>query len=138
MQLKKIRGKKGLKEIFDMTLKCKDKKFYTLLQDKPLIYFLEEKYAEDYMNERVKKAISLKSLRFKRQKITEEKEKEYKKLKKQVRNAPKNISISESVIIFDDKVASFNIDNMQGVIIIDKMHAESSKSFFEYLWTQAK
>ena len=138
MQTEQINGIECLKLLFERTLENKEKKLRTVLSGKPLVYLLGDEFSEYYMKERTKRDIYLRSLRFSNNELDKPDHKDYNKFKKEVRLAPKEIEIKESIIIWDDNVAIFNTENKTGLIIKNREHAFSMKSWFDYIWFQSK
>jgi hypothetical protein len=138
MEIEMIKGIEGLKNLFEKTLINKEKELRTILSGKPLVYLFDNHFSEYYMNERTKKEIFLKSLRFSQEDLDKSDHKNYIKYNKEARVAPKEIEIKESMVIWDDFVAIFNVEDNIGVLIHDKQHAISTKSCFDYIWSKSK
>jgi len=137
MDIERINGIEGLKSLFEKTLNNKDNNLCTVLSGKPLIYLIDDSFADYYMKERVSKEIFLRSLRFSSGNLDKLKHKDYSKLNKEVRIAPKEIQINESMVIWDDNVALFNSNTETGILIKNKEHAHSMKSWFDYVWDKS-
>ena len=130
------RDKEAIKKLFKDTLNNKEKKLRSALSGKPLVYFLDN--AEKSMQARIESDIYLQSLRFTQEDVDLPNHKNYQNLKKEVRVAPRDIVMSESVLIWDDKVAIVNTNNLQVTVIKNQENANLAKTWFDYIWTKSK
>ncbi len=132
MTSQNIAGAEGVKLLFRKTLDSKNKELRTALSGKPLVYLAGKEFAEDYITKRCAAKIALKSLRF-----SSEYAEPQKGAYKEVRKAPPEISIEDSVVIWDDYVALFNAKKLSGIIIEDAQNAKLMKSWFDFIWSKS-
>tara|TARA_Y100000310_G_C20555926_1_gene750522 strand:- start:207 stop:617 length:411 start_codon:yes stop_codon:yes gene_type:complete len=135
--MKVSQGTEAIKDLFKDTLNNKEKKLRSALSGKPLVYFVDNNFAEESMKARIEANIRLQSLRFTQNDVDLSQHKDYTKLKKEVRVAPRDIIMSKSVLIWDDKVAIVSTKNLQVTIIENKENANVMKHWFDYIWTKS-
>ena len=139
MQVKQISSFEDLKEAFKLTLNNSNKELYTMLFNRPLVYFFDEEFYNFYMQERVNKNIFLKSLRFRDEEVDNKDHKNYDSLYKEVRVTPREISIYSSIILWDNNIIMFDEDTIEGVFIKDNENmSKTMKSLFENIWSESK
>lgn len=139
MQVKQILSYNDLKEAFELTLNNSSKELYTMLSHKPLVYFFDKDFYNYYMQERVKRNIFLKSLRFKEKEVDNKDHKNYDLLYKEVKVAPKEINIYSSIVLWDTNIIMFDEDEIQGVLIKNNENlSKTMKSLFENIWSESK
>lgn len=129
-----IAGREDLKAVLEEALRCDEKILRTALSGRPLVYFVGEDFADEYMRLRKEKGVHLKSLRFSSKDVDLERHKAHGKYLKEVRNA--DIRLDASVIIWDDAVATVD-ENLNGIVIRNQQHAAVMKSWFDYIWNQS-
>ena len=130
MKKTEILNKEDIQKTLLLALENKEKTLRSALVGKPLVYIIDEKFADKYMNSRKEKGIHLKSLRFTQDQVDLAKHTSYSSFNKEVRVAPSNIKIEHSILIWDDKVAVINTEKISGDLTEDQENANSIKKWF--------
>lgn len=138
MSVQVLKGKQAIKKLFQKTLENKEKFLRSALCGKPLVYFVDEEFADYYMDKRTNQKIHLQSLRFTKKEIDAAKHKDYKKYDKEVRVAPQEALLQKSMLIWDDIVATVQTKTLQVNIIEDKENAKAKKKWFDEIWQKSR
>lgn len=134
MDIEHLKGAKGIKVLFEKALVNKEKMLRTVLSDCPLVYLAGKEFSEKYMAKRSKAKIFLKSLRFSSTDVDLPQHKDYAKYNKEVKVAPKDVNMNDSLVIWDDYVAIVNTANVSCVLIKNVKNAAVMKEWFDYVW----
>jgi hypothetical protein len=126
-----------IEKLLKKTLKNKEKVLRTLLTDKPLVYFVNEDFADKFMEERSKKNIFLKSLRLISKKVDLKKHKDYKKYNKEVRICSEKLNINKTLLIWDDYVAIVDVKKKTYELIKNQENASIMKKWFDFIWDKS-
>jgi hypothetical protein len=127
-----------IEKLLRKTLKNKEKMLRTLLTDKPLVYFISEKFADKFMEQRSKKNIFLKSLRLSSKKVDLKKHQDYKKYNKEVKVFSEKINIDKTLLIWDDYVAIVDVKKKTYELIKNQENANVMKKWFDLIWDKGK
>ncbi len=136
MSIQTLLGIQGIKTLFTKTLESKQRKLYTILTNKPLVYLAGQEFAEHYMQQRIEKEIFLQSLRLTDKEIDLQHHKDYVKLFKEIKTSKKRI-FEHSLVIWDEFVAIVDVEKISCVLIENKENATLMKELFENLWHEA-
>jgi hypothetical protein len=126
-----------IEKLLKKTLKNKEKVLRTLLTDKPLVYFVNEDFADKFMEERSKKNIFLKSLRLISKNVDLKKHKDYKKYNKEVRICSEKLNINKTLLIWDDYVAIVDVKKKTYELIKNQENASIMKKWFDFIWDKS-
>ena len=135
-KLGSIKGKEGIRKLMESALNNEEKVLRTALSGKPLVYLVDQDFANTYMKKRKEKGIFLKSLRFTEEDVDLPSHKDYRKYNKEARICSDS-KIASTLVIWDDKVAVVDPVNMEGFILIDAGYAETMKAWFDLIWEQS-
>ncbi len=110
----------------------------TALSWKPLVYWLWEWFADEYMELRKRKQIFLKSLRFSTDNVDILKHNNYSYYNKEVRVDPFWIKITKSIIIWEENVAIIDTNNWTWRILKYENHTKEINEWFDTIWNLSK
>lgn len=126
-------GIEGIKTIYDDSLNAKTD-ILTFTNAKDIYELLGKAYLDAYVQERIKRKISVKSLTPGDQIGKEEKEISAAVLRETHIFPPELYAIRNEIMIYDDKIAIFSGKDEMGVIIENKVLADS----FRNIWKMAQ
>ena len=127
-------GQKGVHAIFEDILKCKEKKYSFIGSGKDVIEITGKDFIDDWLIKRVNKNIQSVSIRMKK---TENEENFYQNQPMQeLKLAPENIHIPETIFIYDDKVAIISTTKENfGFVVNSQDFSETMRGLFTALWS---
>lgn len=132
----KFRGYAGIKTVFnDMLNSCKQGEEYLIFGSENQLSKKMPVYAEIYVAKKDKKKIRARIL------MNEKFKKEGKKMSSftKARYVPKEVRSFSNINVYKNKVAIFIWAEVpEAIIIDDKGTADSFRSYFEFMWKQAK
>lgn len=131
-------GRDGVKEIYYDTLKAKRKMAYWVSPIQSIVEYLGEDFLIKYVDERTKKGIWIKSLHITSKKFANYKylnPATYEKTLRKVKFTPPDINISNTIAIYDNKVAIISSQKEGlGFIVESEEYANTMKIFYNTLW----
>ncbi|GBE16602.1 sugar-specific transcriptional regulator TrmB [bacterium BMS3Abin15] len=135
-------NREGLRNIYRDTLKIKNKLVLWVSTTQNIADTIGEKFLEEYIEERAKKKIWSKALHITFKKIFEYKylnPETYEKTLREVRFAPSEIDLPNTIAIYDDKVAVISSRKEGfGFVVESKDYAKTMKVFYNLLWNISK
>ncbi len=111
-------------------------KLKSILREQPIVYFLWEDFAEEYMKKRREKKIFLQSLRLTQDIFDTKLHTDYKWYFKEVRHVSvwSDILNCDGVFLWDNKVAIFNIKDERYELYDDSKIYKKYIEIFEKYW----
>lgn len=135
-------GRDGLREIWRDTLKIKSKMTFWISPVQDLIETVGEEFVYNYIEERAKKGIWIKSIHVTQKQVPTYKYLNpitYERTLRQVRFTPKEINIQNTIIIYDNKVAIISTRKEGfGFVVESADYAISMMAFYDLLWNICK
>jgi len=139
-KIKFYEGEESMRNLFLDSLKCKKKEILAIVPVIEAYRVLGIEFMKHYVRERVKENIKTKTIRLKsyedyKEKFFHQHEKQLRK----IRYAPKNISFTSTLFIFDNKVVfiSSKKENF-GLLIENEEYRNMMVSLFNVLWKASK
>ncbi len=131
--LRYFSGQKAIRGIFDDVLKVKNKEYLYIGSGKDVIETVGKEYIDEWLKQRVEKGISAKSIRMK---STEVEEGIYQtNINRELKIAPESIHITETIFIYDNKVAIISTPSENfGFIVENKEFSNTMRGLFSALW----
>jgi len=117
--------------------KNKSRKMFSILIWKPIVYYLWDEFADEYMNKRVKNGIFLKSLRLTEKSYDKNNHKNYSWYNKEIKHTDSS-AFRKNIFLYDNKVLVFDIDKFEIDITNSKKKFEEYIEKFNTIWTQNK
>lgn len=134
-------GKEGIKEIYRDTLKAKSKTALWISPIQDIVETVGEDFLINYIDERVKQGIWIKSLHVSSKKVPTYKyldPKTYEKTLRQVRFTSEDIDIPNTIAIYDNKVAVMSSKKEGfGFIIESEDYTQTMKTLYEVMWNMS-
>lgn len=129
----------GIKEIFEDMLVCRDKKHFYFGSFADLIGTLGKNYMDEWIERRTKKEIFSKAIRIKEKEISEEIYTSEKKFLREIKYAPENFQITQTAVMYDNKVAIISSkQECVGFIVESAEYFNTMKMIFDVLWNVSK
>ncbi|MDA3814896.1 MAG: hypothetical protein PF549_00845 [Patescibacteria group bacterium] len=129
----------GIKEIFENMLDCSDKNHLYLGSIQELVGVLGEDYLNNWVERRVKKKIFSKALRIEKKEVSKRLYTNEKEFLREVRFAPEIIDITQTITMYNKKVAVISSKNeCMGFLIESEEYFNTMKNLFEFLWENSK
>lgn len=128
-------GIQGLKNVYEETLRSKDKILYTITHPDNLFeIFGKDYFYKYYFKQRIKQNIKIKALipDTKEGKITLEKPKKY--LREVKLFSAKKYKIPNEIQIWDNKIALISLKDKMGVVIENEEIADFTKIWWQMVW----
>jgi sugar-specific transcriptional regulator TrmB len=134
-KLKYYFGQKGMQNIFDDLLVTRSKAMYYVSSNASRIETVGDEFLKDYSKRRVAKGIKVKNIRMREVQPDEPLISGSKEMLREIRYAPKNIFIPDTVCVIGQKVAViFTVRGNFGFIIESPEFSETIIGFFKALW----
>jgi len=126
-------GIKGIHNIYEDVLKCKNKKYNLIGSAEEIVATVGKEFIDNWLETRIQKNISAKSIKMK---STEIPNKLYQSnILRECRYSPKDIFIAETIFIYDDKTAIVSTKKGNfGFIIESREFADTMTGLFKALW----
>jgi HTH-type transcriptional regulator, sugar sensing transcriptional regulator len=131
--LRYFSGQKAIQGIFDEVLKVKEKEYLFIGSGKDVIDMIGKDYIDEWLKQRIEKGITAKSIRMKK---TEVEEDIYQtNINRDLKIAPENIHIAETIFIYDNKVAIISTAQENfGFVVENKEFSGTMRGLFSALW----
>lgn len=128
-------GQKGIRNIYEDTLQNEAKKLYYVGSSKQLVEMVGKDYLDEYIDRRVRKGIKAYTIRMKKTEFEEGFYQETKTKLREIRYAPGDIYIEDSIFIYNDKVAVVSTKKGNfGFMVESREFAQSMMGLFQALW----
>ena len=126
-------GQKAIQSIFDDILKVKSKEYLFIGSGKDVIDVVGKEYIDEWLKQRIEKKITAKSIRMKSTEVMED---IYQRnIMRELKIAPESIHISETIFIYDNKVAIISTPKENfGFIIENVEFSNTIRGLFSALW----
>jgi len=134
MDIQYLNGADGIKTLFERTLHNKEKILRTVLTESPLVYLAGKDFSDRFIADRIKAMIFVKSLRLSSSTPDVPEQEKKSSNFKEIKTAPKDLSINDSLVIWDDFVAIVNTKKMSCILIKNAKNAAIMKNWFDYTW----
>lgn len=134
--MRKIIWSDNIKELlFDFLDQNSSREFKSILTWKPLVYYFWDEFAENFMQKRVDKNISLKSLRLTLENFDSEKHKDYSGYLKEIKHIHADEKLDWDIVFLDSKrVIIFNTRYMSAEEYIWWEFFLKYSEFFDTYW----
>ena len=133
--IKFYHGQKGVQNIYEDTLSTKEKTVYYVASTKQHIEMAGEDFMRDFVRRRIAKKIKSVSIRMREEEIDERLYKGNKEHLREVRYAPEDIYIPDTVMLYSNKVAIVSTAKENfGFIIESPELYQTLLGFFQALW----
>ncbi len=130
-----VSGKDGLKRIYEESLLAKGE-ILTFTNSKDIRAYFGDNFVDNYVKSRVKRGIKVRGFAPNNQSGQKDME-DGLELLREVKLVLENRSISNEIMIFDDKVVLFSTSDEMGIVIKNKSISESLKTVWEILWSKS-
>ncbi len=134
--------REGLREIWRDTLNIKSKMTYWISPVSQLMETVGEEFVYNYIEERAKKGIWIKSIHVTAKQVSSYKYLDpitYERTLRKVRFTPKEINFSNTIAIYDNKVAVISTRKEGfGFVVESADYAQSMMVFYDLLWNICK
>ncbi|MFA6159776.1 MAG: helix-turn-helix domain-containing protein [Parcubacteria group bacterium] len=128
----------GIKEIFEDVLNCKSKEQFYIGSIRELLELLGEEYFNNWIERRIKKKIFSRAIRIKEKEIKNKLYTNEKKLLREIRFAPANTNITQTIVMYDNKVAIISSKKeLFGFLIESEEYFNTNKILFDLLWNNS-
>ena len=128
----------GIKEIFEDLLNCESKNYFYIGSILELVEVLGKDYLDEWIERRIKRNIISKTVRIKDKEIQKELYTGEKDFLRELKFAPDNIDISQTVIMYDNKVAIISSKKeCTGFLIESEEYFHTMKTLFDLLWNSS-
>lgn len=125
----------GIKEIFEDMLLCQSKQHLYFGSFTDLIGILGKDYMDNWIERRVDKKIFSKAVRIKGKEISEEIYAGEEKFLREVRYAPENFKTTQTIVMYDNKVAVISSKNeCVGFLVEGGEYFSTMENIFNLLW----
>lgn len=125
----------GIKEIFEDMLACRSKKHFYFGSFADLMNLIGKNYIDEWIERRIKKGINSKAVRIKKKEIIEEIYTEEKFFLRELRYAPDNFNISQTIVLYDNKVAIISsAEECVGFLVESNEFFTTMENVFNLLW----
>ena len=132
--IKYYTGQNGVRKIFDEILKCKSKKYLFIGSGKDVIEITGKVYIDGWLEKRNKKQIEGKSIRMKKTEVDDDLYQKQPHV--ELRLAPENIHISDTIFVYDDKVAVLSAAQENfGFVVNSNNFSQTMNALFSALWS---
>jgi len=129
-------GQKGMQNIYDDLLITRSKTMYYVSSTQSQIETVGEEFLKDYVKRRATKGIKVRTVRMRKEQLNEPLFNDSKEMLREVRYAPKNIYIPDTVCVVGTKVAIvFTIRGNFGFIIDSAEFSQTILGLFKVLWS---
>ncbi|MES2409706.1 MAG: helix-turn-helix domain-containing protein [Patescibacteria group bacterium] len=128
--------KEGLKQIYEESLLSKTE-ILTFINSKDLRDYFGYDYIENYVKQRVKKGIKIRGF-WPNDEMGQSDKNEGLGALREVKFLPKDQSIENEIMIFDDKVALLSTKDEMGIVIKNQSITESLRNVWEMLWEKSQ
>ena len=129
----------GIKDIFEDMLNCRSGEHFYLGSFKELLEILGKDYLDGWIKRRIKKNIFSKAIRIKEKEIKNELYTNEEKFLREVKFAPSGINITQTVVIYDNKVAVISSKKeCVGLLIESEEYFQTMKALFEIFWSVSR
>jgi sugar-specific transcriptional regulator TrmB len=126
-------GQKAVQGIFDDVLKVKSREYLYIGSGKDVIDTVGKDYIDQWLKLRVEKNITAKSIRMKNTEVMEDIYQT--NIMRELRIAPEGIHITETIFIYDNKVAIISTPQENfGFIVESKEFSNTMRGLFSALW----
>ncbi len=136
-EIKFYYGQKGIQNIYEDTLlgQNKDKAIYHVGSSQTLVEMAGDEFMRDYIKRRVARGLKVISVRMRETEISDYVYQDQGKLLREIRYAPKDIFIPDTVMIYGDKVAIVStVKGNFGFMLESKEFTETILGLFQALW----
>ena len=134
-KLKYYFGQKGMQNIYDDLINTRSKTMYYVSSSQSQIETVGEEFLKDYVKRRAAKGIKVKTVRMRQGQLDEPILNESKEMLREVRYAPKNIVIPDTVCVIGNKVGVvFTVRGNFGFIIESPEFSQTILGLFKVLW----
>lgn len=128
-------GQKGIHNIYEDVLKTKPKEYYYISSAKELEDITGKEFLDNWMKRRIQLGIKSVSIRMKGTEIPSKNYQDTEESLREIRYAPKDIYIPDTIIIYGSKVATISTKKGNfGFVVEDKEFSESMMGLFKTLW----
>jgi len=125
----------GIKEMLEDTLNVKNKEQLYVGALADLIEVIGKEYLDNWVDRRITKGVFSKTVRIKSKEIVEETYSGEAKYLREIRFAPEDFKISQTIVMYDNKVGIISSkQECYGFIIESEEFNNSIKMFFNLLW----
>lgn len=135
-------GKDGIREIYRDTLKSKNKMTLWFSPIKSMLETIGEDFLNHYVEKRTEKGIWVKSVYITQERVTDYKylqPETFEKTLRKIRFTPPDITIKNTICIYDNKVAIMSSrKELFGFVIESDDYANMMKVFHDLLWNISK
>lgn len=129
-------GQKGIHNIYEDVLKTKPKEYYYIGSAKELEEITGKEFLDNWIKKRIQFGIKSISIRMRKTEIAVESYQDKGKSLREIRYAPKDIYMPDTIIIYGSKVATISTKKGNfGFVVEDKEFSESMMGLFSALWT---
>jgi len=130
----KINWKENIKKyLLNIFEKNNSKKLFSILIWKPIVYYFWEKFAEDFMNNRVEKWIFLKSLRLTKENFDTKIHKNYSWYNKEIKHIESDI-FKQNTFLYWTEILEFDMEKFELTIINNQNIYNQKLKIFNKLW----
>jgi len=129
-------GIEGVKRIYEDTLGTKEKEILQIVKVKDFISFPSKDYSKKYIENRVKRGVSVKAIHPKSGDIYDNiYGTKSEKFLRQVRYLPPSMFYASMIMIYDDKVSMISTKEENfGFIIESKEFSNTLRAYFSFMW----
>ena len=128
-------GQKSIRNIYEDVLKVKPKEYYYIGSAKELEEITGKEFLNNWIKKRIQLGIKSISIRMRETEITSKNYQDKDGSLREIRYAPKEIYIPDTLIIYGAKVATISTTKGNfGFVVEDKEFSESMMGLFKSLW----
>ena len=128
-------GQKGIRNIYEDILKSKIKEYFYSGSAEKLIEMAGKEFIDEWIKKRVNKGIKAYGIRMKKTEVPEKIYQETKSALREIRYAPADIYLPDTVVIYGKKVAIISTKKSDfGFLVESEEFAETMLGMFKALW----
>ncbi len=128
-------GQKGIRNMYEDILKSKITEYFYSGSAEKLIEMAGKEFIDDWIQKRISKGIKAYGIRMKKTEVPEKIYQETKNALREIRYAPSDIYIPDTVIIYGKKVATISTRKGNfGFLVESEEFAETMLGMFKALW----
>ena len=132
-------GQKSIHNIYEDVLKTRPKEYYYIGSAKELEGITGKEFLDNWIKKRIQLGIKSVSIRMRETEITSKNYQDTGESLREIRYAPEDIYIPDTIIIYGSKVATISTQKGNfGFVVEDKEFFESMMGLFKALWRISK